>query len=215
MTTQFPAADPTDPRQRLIDVAALTSRLQHRDAPRLLDVRSPAEFQSCHIPGAYNVPLDTLKEHREELVNHLDDNVVLVCRSGQRANQAAQALAGAGLPNLQILSGGLQAWEQAGAPVNRGAQRWDLERQVRLVAGSLVLVSTLASTLAPKAKWLAAGVGGGLTLAALSNTCVMGNLLAKLPYNRAGCHDVGDVVAQLAATSPAGAGSAGPVGARS
>lgn len=66
------------------------------DAPRVLDVRSPAEFAAVHIPGSYNVPLDLLREHRDELREHLDE-VVLVCRSGARADQAEKLLAETGL----------------------------------------------------------------------------------------------------------------------
>jgi hypothetical protein len=121
----------------------------------------------------------------------------LVCRSGQRAAQAEQAVAAAGLPYLRILRGGLQAWEEASGPVSRGRQRWDLERQVRLVTGVLVLGSLLLSTATPRAKWLAAGIGGGLTLAAATNTCAMGKALAKLPYNRIGDGDVQATIAQL------------------
>ena len=72
-------------------------------------MRTPAEFETAHIPGSHNVPLDLLREHRDELRDHLDEQVVLVCRSGQRAAQAEQALAGAGLPNLRVLTGGITA----------------------------------------------------------------------------------------------------------
>lgn len=183
---------------------ALLVQLARADAPRVLDVRTPAEFETAHIPGAYNVPLDTLKEHREEIVRHLDEDVVLVCRSGQRATQAEQALASAGLPNVRVLQGGMQAWQQADGPVNRGRERWDLERQVRLAAGSLVFTSVLASAVIPRIKWLAGGVGAGLGIAALTNTCVMGNLLAKLPYNRGAGHDPQTVIAELAGSAPGG-----------
>jgi rhodanese-related sulfurtransferase len=155
------------------------------------------KFETAHIAGAYNVPLDLLREHRDDIVRHLDEEVVLVCRSGQRAAQAEETLRAAGLANVHILDGGITAWEARGFAVNHGAQRWDLERQVRLVAGSIVLTSILGSIAAPKLKWLAAGVGGGLTFAALSNTCAMGMLLSKLPYNRGASCDAQTVVAQL------------------
>lgn len=180
----------------------LLLQLERADAPRVLDVRTPAEFEGAHIPGAYNVPLDTLKEHREEIARHLDEDVVLVCRSGQRATQAEQALASAGLPNVRVLHGGMQAWQKADGPVNRGRERWDLERQVRLAAGSLVFGSVLASAVIPRIKWLAGGVGAGLGVAALTNTCVMGNVLAKLPYNRDAGHDPRTVIAELAGSAP-------------
>lgn len=180
----------------------LSDRLGSASPPRVLDVRTPGEFETAHIAGAYNVPLDLLREHRDEIIGHLDEDVVLVCRSGQRASQAEETLRAAGLNNVHILDGGITAWEAKGFAVNRGTQRWDLERQVRLVAGSIVLTSILGSLAAPKLKWVAAAIGGGLTFASVTNTCAMGMALSKLPYNRGATCDAQTVVAQLV-SSPA------------
>lgn len=187
MTSLSPTVDPAD----------LQELLQSGTGPRLIDVRTPAEFESAHIPGAYNVPLDLLREHRGEIAEHLDENIVLVCKSGQRATSAGEALHGVGLPNLQILEGGITAWQARGYEVRHGTQHWDLERQVRLVAGSIVLTSILGSLLRPKLKWVAAGIGAGLTTAALTNTCTMGMLLSKLPYNRGPVCEAQSIVDQL------------------
>lgn len=184
-------------RPATLDAAGLRELIDAGRAPRLLDVRTPAEFETVHIPGAYNVPLDLLKEHREELRAHLDEDVVLICRSGARATQAGQTLAGVGLPNVKILDGGMLAWQATNAPVTQGAPRWDLERQVRLVAGSIVLLSVLGSVAVPGLKWVAGFIGAGLTFAALTNTCAMGMLLSKLPYNRGASCDLDSVVGQL------------------
>lgn len=175
---------PTEARR--LDARTLQERLNAEDAPRVLDVRTPAEFETAHIPGSYNVPLDNLREHRAELRRHLDDDVVLVCRSGNRAEQAEKALAEVGLPGLRVLDGGMVAWESMGAPVNRGRQTWELERQVRLVAGSIVATSVLGSAAFPPLKWVAAGIGTGLVGAALTNTCAMGTLLSRMPWNKRG-----------------------------
>ena len=185
-----------------LDVATLrewldSGDLDTREAPRVLDVRTAAEFRTVHIPGSYNVPLDLLREHRGELSRHLEQDVVLVCRSGARAGQAETLLADTGLPNVHVLDGGLLAWQRTDAPVNRGSARWDLERQVRLVAGGLVLAGVLASVLVPAMKWLSAAVGGGLAMAALTDSCVMGLLLSKLPYNRDVSCDLQTVLAEL------------------
>lgn len=174
--------------QQLMDTGA---------APRLIDVRTPAEFETAHIPGSYNVPLDLLRQHRDALLTHLDDRVVLVCRSGQRAAQAGQALAAAGLPDLRVLSGGIVAWQAGAGAVTTGTPRWELERQVRLVAGGIVLAAVLASTVLEPLKWVAAFIGAGFVVAALSNTCAMGMMLSKLPYNRGPRTDVRDVTASL------------------
>ncbi len=180
-----------------IDSQNLSDRLASASPPRVLDVRTPGEFETAHIAGAYNVPLDLLREHRDEIIRHLDEDVVLVCRSGQRAAKAEETLRNAGLANVHILDGGITAWEAKGFAVNRGAQRWDLERQVRLVAGSIVLSSVLASVAVPEFKWVAAAIGGGLTFASLTNTCAMGIALSRLPYNRAATCDAQTVVSQL------------------
>ena len=181
----------------ILNAADLSALLDAPNPPRILDVRTPGEFEGVHIAGAYNVPLDLLREHRDEIRTHLDDDVVLVCRSGQRAAQAEQTLHETGLANVHILDGGMNAWEAAGLSVKRGDPRWDLERQVRLVAGLIVALSLLASILVPGLKWIAFGIGAGLVFAALSNTCTMGMLLAKLPYNRGATCDARTIVAQL------------------
>jgi hypothetical protein len=142
-------------------------------------------------------------EHRAELRAHLDEDVVLVCRSGVRATQAGQSLAAVGLPSLRVLTGGILAWQAAGAPVNRGAPRWDLERQVRLVAGLTVLISVVLSVLVPPLRYVAGVMGAGLAVAALTNTCLMGRLLARLPYNRDARCDLAVIVSQLRDAVPA------------
>lgn len=180
-----------------IDSQDLSDLLGSTTPPRVLDVRTPGEFETAHIAGAYNVPLDLLREHRDEIIKHLDEDIVLVCRSGARATQAEETLRHAGLTNVHILDGGITAWETQGFAVNRGTTRWDLERQVRLVAGSIVLTSILASIAAPKLKWVAAGIGAGLTFASVTNTCAMGMMLAKLPYNRGATCDAQTIVSQL------------------
>ncbi|MEU8991368.1 rhodanese-like domain-containing protein [Streptomyces sp. NPDC048558] len=184
-----------------LDPAALRDLTRNGEGPRLLDVRTPGEFRTAHIPGSYNVPLDTLREHRTELLHHLDEDVILICRSGARADQAEQALAEAGLPNLRVLDGGVTAWETAGGPLTRGPERWDLERQVRLIAGSIVVVTGVAGLFLPGLHLIGTAVGAGLTVAALTNTCAMGMLLAKLPYNRGPRTDLDTVVAALRGSS--------------
>ncbi|WP_123025156.1 rhodanese-like domain-containing protein [Mycolicibacterium stellerae] len=184
-------------RSASVDASDLRERLNASHAPRLIDVRTPGEFETAHIPGAYNVPLDLLREHRDEIVKHLDQDVVLICRSGQRAAQADETLRNAGLTNVHVLDGGITAWESKGFEVNRGTERWDLERQVRLVAGLIVAVSVLLGAFVPGAQWVAFAIGAGLAVAALTNTCAMGMLLARLPYNRGPSCDAQTVVAQL------------------
>lgn len=181
----------------VIDAVTLSELLESGTDLRMLDVRTPAEFGTAHISGSYNVPLDTLAEHAEELHRHVEEPVIVICRTGNRARQAESRLAAAGMGNLHVLDGGVAAWEAASGDLVRGKEKWSLERQVRLVAGSIVLSSILVSLKAPRARFLAGAVGAGLTFAAVSDTCAMGMLLGRLPYNRVRSYDVDDVVGEL------------------
>ncbi|MDT7737196.1 MAG: hypothetical protein QOK09_565, partial [Mycobacterium sp.] len=116
---------------------------------------------------------------------------------------AAALLHNAGLAGGRVLEKGITDWEGRGFGVDRGVERWDLERQVRLLAGSLVVASVVGSTAVPRLKWLAAAVGSGLAYAAVTNTCAMATALAKLPYNRGATSDASAVLSQLA-DSPEG-----------
>lgn len=183
----------------IVDAATVAELLERHEPVKILDVRTPAEFESVHIPGSYNVPLDLLPEHRDELENTLRSPAVLVCRSGNRAEQAANLLRQTKLRNVHILEGGITAWQTAGKPVNKGQQRWSLERQVRGVAGTLVLAGVIGGLLFKKpVTLLAGGVGAGLAVSAVTDTCTMANLLIKLPYNRGASCDMSAVVERLA-----------------
>ena len=173
-------------------------RMRNEDpAVHVIDVRTPGEFETGHIEGSYNVPLDLLGEHVSDLAG-LDHNVVLVCQSGARATKALEQLVAAGKSNLRLLHGGMNAWTASGKDVARtNATRWPMDRQVRLAAGSIVLSSIVASTRFPAARYLAGFIGGGLTFSAVTNTCGMAMVLAKLPYNRGASCDMGAILDEL------------------
>ena len=173
-------------------------QLMHDDPLiRVLDVRTGGEFDGVHIPGSFNVPLDTLGEHTQDLAD-VEHPVVLVCKSGARAGQAHAKLTTAGKQRLHLLEGGMDAWEASGGDVVRGAtDKWALDRQVRFLAGAIALVAILVSVVAPRAKWLAGGVSFGLSFSAATNTCAMGNVLSKLPYNQSDNCDIDGVLTEL------------------
>lgn len=158
---------------------------EHEDLV-VIDVRSAAEFESLHIHGSYNVPLPLLSEHADELAARLGSRVVLACQSGVRAEQARQKLAASGIGAAHVLTGGVPGYAAAGGDVVRGGGRWDLERQVRLAAGSLVLIGLAGGRfVSPKIRALAGVIGTGLTFSAATNTCAMGKALSAMPWNRA------------------------------
>lgn len=187
----------TLPPTTTIDIADLR-RLRAEDPDvRIIDVRTGGEYERVHIPGSHNIPLDTLGEHVEMLAD-VSRPVVLVCQSGNRASQAERQLDAAGKQGLSVLEGGIVAWESAGGEVAHGdTSRWAMDRQVRLVAGSLVLAGVVASVAVPKAKWLAGAVAGGLVFSAVTDTCAMATALGKLPYNRGTGCDIDAVLSEL------------------
>jgi len=94
--------------------------LRSRDGGAVvLDVRSPDEFAQGHVPGAVNLPLDDLPQAAPRFAGQ---DVVTVCQAGGRSAMAAQVLDAAGA-RAWSLTGGTQAWLQAGHPVERGATR--------------------------------------------------------------------------------------------
>jgi len=168
----------------------------------VIDVRSPGEFASGHIPGAHNIPLDQVQRALPELRAAAErGELAVVCASGARSQKACEQLAAAGVTALTVV-GGTSAWAQGGRTLNRpaGARAvWAMDRQVRLVAGSLVIAGVLVDLALPGARWFSAAIGGGLLFSALSNTCAMGSLLGKLPFNRprTGTADLDDILANL------------------
>jgi hypothetical protein len=160
-----------------------------------------------HIRGSYNVPLPLLSEHTDELAQRLGSRVVLVCQSGVRAEQARQRLGEAGIGTAFVLTGGVPGFAAAGGDVVRGRARWDLERQVRLVAGSLVVLGLAGGRfVSPKVRMLAGAIGAGLTFSAATNTCAMGTALSAMPWTRAAKEPTREsAILQLPVSSEAGA----------
>jgi rhodanese-related sulfurtransferase len=153
----------------------------------IIDVRSPGEYAGGHIPGAHNVPLDQLRQALPVLRAAADrGEIAVVCASGARSASACEKLSAAGIPAATLI-GGTNAWTAAGHPLDRpsGAQTiWPMDRQVRLAAGSLVVLGLVADLILPGARWFSAAIGAGLVFSAASNTCGMAAALGRLPYNR-------------------------------
>lgn len=153
----------------------------------LIDVRTPVEFREVHLEIAHNVPLDqldtvALMKNRNESVN---EPLYVICRAGGRGQQACEKFHQAGFPNVVNIEGGTLACIETGLPVVRGKQAISLERQVRIAAGSLVVLGTaLGWFVHPAFIGLAAFVGAGLIFAGITDTCGMGMLLARMPWNQ-------------------------------
>lgn len=151
----------------------------------LVDVRTAAEFEEAHIEGSVLHPLSALDAGVIAKLAAGKSACVLICRSGGRARKAAEKLAANGFAATCVLDGGVMAWETAGLPLVRGRKTISLERQVRIAAGSLVFAGATLGYFAHPA-WIAlpAFVGAGLVFAGISDTCGMGLLLARMPWNK-------------------------------
>jgi rhodanese-related sulfurtransferase len=154
--------------------------------PDIIDVRTPVEYAEVHVAGAKLVPLDVLDPSAvmADRRDAADRPVYVICQSGKRSAKAVEKFRAAGFSNVLSVAGGTAGWEQAGLPVVRGKKAMSLERQVRIGAGTLVLLGILLGWLIhPAFVGLSAFVGAGLLFAGITDWCGMGMLLAKMPWN--------------------------------
>ncbi|WP_200301475.1 rhodanese-like domain-containing protein [Streptomyces adelaidensis] len=192
---------PLTPRPVTIDQAR--ARLSELT---VVDVRTPGEYASGHLPGALNVPLDQLERALPALKESTAE-LLMVCRSGARSAKACVLLAEHGV-TAATLTGGTLAWAAGGHELHRPAggarTTWAMERQVRFTAGALVLVGLGLGLLHPAWQLLSAGIAGGLVFSAVTDTCGMAMALGKLPHNRPRPADLDATLAALGTRQAAG-----------
>ena len=172
-------------RKRVVNKisGAELANMRARGSAQLIDICSPTEYASGHIPGAINIPSEQLGARIADL--RIELPVVLICNSGQRACATAQVLK-ASRTDVLVLDGGTRAWRESGGQIVVNTRTgWSLERQVRLGAGLLVLVGAVLSLVWNRG-WIgvSAFVGLGLTFAGLTDICGMAFLLTKMPWNK-------------------------------
>ncbi len=167
--------------------------VSNQDGVLLLDVRTPAEFQQSYFPQSINLPLQRLEVGVFDSTLLADVSRVLVlCGSGMRAKRAAEILSRTLDLPIHVLDGGIQALEPA-ALIHTDTSFVSIERQTQIVAGGLVLIALIAmQTISPWFALLAMFVGAGLVVSGVTNTCGMGMLLTRLPWNRAGTGSLSD-----------------------
>jgi rhodanese-related sulfurtransferase len=169
----------------------LAELCQGNSQPDLIDVRTPVEFREVHVEVARNVPLDRLDPVAlmQSRRGSQDEPLYLICRSGKRGRQACAKFLAAGFTNVVNVEGGTLACVESGLPVVRGMKAISLERQVRIASGLLVLLGALLGWFVhPAFIGLSAFVGAGLVFAGVTDTCGMGMLLARMPWNQVKDH---------------------------
>jgi rhodanese-related sulfurtransferase len=169
---------------KTIQPGELADLLRNGKRINLIDVRTPVEFQALHLNAARNVPLDRLNPE-PLFTQYSGEPLYVICQKGGRARQASERLTAAGLKHVVIVEGGTDACAAAGLPVEYERKVVSLERQVRISAGSLVVIgSALAWAVHPAFAALAAFVGAGLVFSGVTDTCGMAMLLARMPWNQ-------------------------------
>lgn len=166
-----------------INVQELHKRSSSGEQPKVIDVRTPAEYRSCHATIAVNFPLERLDPKQIENAYGSKEPVYVLCKSGGRSRQACDKLSAAGL-NVINVDGGTMAWEAAGYAVAKGGKVLPLDRQMRIVAGSLAMLGVGLSFVHPAFIYLSGFVGAGLVFAGVTDICPMMMLLAKMPWNQ-------------------------------
>jgi len=160
----------------------------------LLDVRTPAEFVTAHVPGARSAPLDTLDAAAFlKARSGQSKPIYVLCQTGGRARKAIEKFERAGFDGCVLVEGGTQAWMDAGLPVIRGASKTlPLMRQVQIAVGLISATgAALALAIHPLFALLPLLTGCGLLFAGLTGTCGLALLLAKIPWNTATACDSG------------------------
>ncbi len=151
---------------------------------KILDVRSAFEFSQVHVEPSVNIPIDMISAKINELGQSKQSYLVL-CHTGNRAAMAADMLMQSGIHAVKVIRGGIAHWQNEKLPVIKGEGGISLERQVRIIAGSLILLGIILSW---QFHWafifISVFVSSGLVFAGLTDSCLMGMLLMKLPYNK-------------------------------
>lgn len=156
----------------------------------ILDVRTAAEVKAASLPDCLHIPLHELTAERlqSEIAAKGKNGaqIFLLCQAGRRAEMAAEQLQGKFNAELVIIEGGMNAVKQSNIPLaERGKNVIPLERQIRIVAGLLVITgAALGTWVNPAFYGLSAFVGAGLVFAGVTDICPMGMLIAKAPWNR-------------------------------
>ena len=151
----------------------------------LIDVREPAEHAAQKIPGAQLKPLGSVCCGD---LPATDTKILIHCQKGARGTNACQKLLAENEAlDVYNIEGGIEAWQQAGLPVESGGKKiLPLDRQVQLTIGLSVLgFSLLAYFVNPAFALVAAFFGAGLTNAGLTGWCGLARLMANMPWNRA------------------------------
>lgn len=150
----------------------------------MVDIRGADEYAREHIVDAQHMPMEQLSS--QGMPNNQANAVIFHCNSGNRTVMNSGVLENCAACEVYILEGGLDGWKKAGLPVVRDAQQpLELQRQVQIGAGSMILLGViLGSLVAPGWYALSGFVGAGLIMAGVSGFCGLARVLLVMPWNK-------------------------------
>ncbi|MDO4904908.1 MAG: rhodanese family protein [Lautropia sp.] len=150
----------------------------------LIDIRPVDENARERIAVARHIPMEQLMQ--DSALLDPDRTVIFHCRSGNRTRLNAARLRACTTAEAYLLDGGLDGWKRVGLPVIRDvSQPLELQRQVQIAAGSVILLGTVLGMSVSSWFHLMAGfVGAGLVFAGVSGFCGLARLLMLAPWNR-------------------------------
>ena len=94
-------------------------RLMNHEKGLMVDVREPDEYRGGHIPNSLSLPLSGLAGGLKQLEKHTARPLIICCRTSQRSARAAVALRKHGFSSVQVLAGGITAWQGENLPVEK------------------------------------------------------------------------------------------------
>ena len=171
-----PVISPAEAKRRLADGSAV-----------LVDIREPQEHAREAIPGAKLSPFSAFDSRSLAAIQGKNAPAVIFhCQGGRRTAENADRLRECGVPEVYLLEGGLTGWKAAGFATSIDRTKpIEMQRQVQITAGSLVLIGLVLSVaVSPWFAALSAFVGAGLVFAGISGWCGMASLLGIMPWNR-------------------------------
>lgn len=153
----------------------------------ILDVREKEEFEAEHVPESVSCPLSQFDTIAPGILKNLKDSEVLVmCRTGNRAKMALNELKKFDVNHnkFSCYEGGILKWKTEGKQVRGKGSVFPIMRQVQIVASSMIFAAFLgAHFVNPNFIFLALFVGFGLATAGYTGFCPMVFLLQKMPWN--------------------------------
>lgn len=156
--------------------------------PVIIDIRENDEYHGEHIENSIHIPMGEFANKIQGLAHHLkDQEIVVMCRSGRRAQLVCDQIRGMNLKNrIAPYEGGILEWKSQGNPTVTGRSfQFPILRQVQMIAGCLILISVVLAWFKDiRFIAIAAAIGTGLTIAGTTGFCGMAHLLAWMPWNK-------------------------------